>query len=202
MALNYTSYNTALSLAEFFADIVAAGTFGTTSIWDSTTETTATVGDITLTKGTNSITISGGGFTSSNIGSTNSYFVKIAATENAIIFGWNVSQTGGTIANFAGIGKNSAGNWGAIFGNVSGSSITELIADGLSSKSFRPNTYFQSQVSTVNTQLIDISAAYGDFTFSDIYFVALSPSGTYDGKMTMNEEKYAQLHCLAMVYTD
>ena len=198
MALNYTAYNTALTLDEFFAAIVGAASF-----WDSTTSTTAVVGDITLTKGTNSITISGGDFTSSNIGGTNNYFVKIAATENAIIFGWNVSQTGGTIANFAGIGKNSAGKWGAIFGNVSGSSITELIADGVTSKNFRSNTYFQSQVSTVNTQLIDITAAYGDFTFTDIFFVATSPAITYDGKMQLGTaNKFVQLHILALKYTD
>lgn len=199
MALNYTSYNTVLTLDEFFAAIVGAASF-----WDSTTSTTAVVGDITLTKGTNNMTISGGGFTSSTIGySTANYFVKIAATENAIIFGWNTSQSGGTISNFAGIGKNSNGDWGAIFGNVSGSSITELIADGVTSKSFRPNTYFQSQISTVNTQLIDISAAYGDFTFSDIYFVAMSPAITYDGKMQLGTaNKFVQLHVIALKYTD
>lgn len=198
MALNYTAYNTALTLDEFFNAIVGAASF-----WDNTTSTTAVVGDITLTKNSNNLTISGGGFTSTTIGSANNYFVHIAATENAIIFGWNVSQTGGVIATVAGIGKNSNGDWGAIYGGVSGSSITELIAGGVTSKSFRPNTYFQAQTSTVNTQLIDITAAYGDFTFTDIFFIAASPAITYDGKMQLGTaNKFVQLHFLAIKYTD
>lgn len=193
MALNYTSYNTALTLAEFFAAIIAAGTFGTTSIWDSTTETTATVGDITLTKGASNITVSDGEL-SFTFGSSSNTSAIIAATENALM-----CKAGNTI--FA-LGKNTANKWGAVLSN-NGTTIAYLIADGLPSAGFRPSTNtFVPQTSTVNTQLIDLSTAYGDFTFTDIFFVLISPSISYDGKMTMNEEKYVQLHCLAMVYTD
>ena len=188
MALNYTVYNTTLTLAELFAAIVGAADF-----WDETTETTAVAGDITLTQGSSNITVSGGGY-SFTVGGTSNTSAIIAATENALL-----CKAGNTI--FA-IGKNADGDWGAISSN-NGTSINSMIADGLSSAGFRPSTNtFSPQVSTVNTQLIDLSTAYGDFTFTDIFFVLISPSIQYDGKVQIDGMKYVQLHNLAMKYTD
>lgn len=188
MALNYTVYNTTLTLAELFAAIVGAAEF-----WDETTETTAVAGDITLTQGSSNITVSGGGY-SFTVGETSNTSAIIAATENALM-----CKAGNAI--FA-LGKNTDGDWGAVK-STNGTNVNSMIANGLSSAGFRPqSTYFSPQTSTVNTQLVDISTSYGDFTFTDILFVIISPSITYDGKIQIDGMKYVQLHNLVMKYTD
>lgn len=199
MAVNYIVYNTTLTAAELFAAIVAAADF-----WDETTSTTATVGGVTLTLASNSLTISGYGYTSSTVGSSNNYVVRIAATDSGIIWGWATSYNVGAPNFFAMIGKNADDEWAGAYSGASGyKTVSELIADGVTNKNFRPTgSTFVGQLSTVNTQLIDISAAYGDFTFSDIYMIVMSPAIDYVGKMVLNDEHYVQMGFLALKYTE
>ena len=168
------------------------------NFWDETDDenSSLTKGGITLKLDSAARTISGYGKSETvSLGTSTSL---IAATDNGIIF-----HTSGTVITAVAIGCDKNGNWaGVISQTTSGNpAVNKIIADGVSSTTY--NTQTQTVVSTINTQIIDLTAVNGNFTFDDVKRVLFIPVLTYLGKLTMpNGEKFVKCGALALRYTE
>lgn len=191
--INYINVGGYADHTEFFAAIVGAANF-----WDSTTETSATVGDITITDtSTNSpkFTLSCGDYNfditaaNTNIGNT-----IIAATENSLLVAWGAPV--GALSNFFAIGKGTEDKWGAVKG--SSTNIANIICPNASGNGTQsiPNTTCSLE------QLIPLAAVNANFVFDDIYQCIKSVNQNYDGKMELNGQKFVRTHALALAYTE
>lgn len=191
--INYITAGGYADHTELFAAIVSAADF-----WDETTETSATVGDITITDTSTTVAkfiLSCGSYTFTvestnvNIGTT-----IIAATENGLLVAWGAPQN--VPAVFFAIGKGTGGKWGAVKG--SSTNIANIIC---------PDASGNSAQSIVNTicpleQLVPLAAINANFVFDDIYQCIKSVNQNYDGKMALNGAKFVRTHALAIAYTD
>lgn len=172
-----------------------------TDFWDTITDGTLTKGGITLTHiDSNNITVSGFDFTMSNRITTSSGLIKtmIAYTDNGII-GLTNSSNASSNSVWA-IGCDDTGNWGAVIGKGATPTITELLANGVSSTTFGGGTVTESNE---NTQIVDMCADKGDFIFKDIKRILQSTQPTYSGRLQIDSgDKFVQSWGLALKYTD
>lgn len=172
-----------------------------TDFWDTITDDTLTKGGVTLTlASTTSITVSGFELTMTGTmtGSTSLTKTMIAYTDKGII-GLTNSSSATYNCGWA-IGRDGAGNWGAVIGRGSTPAITELLANGVSSTTFGGGTVTESEQ---NMQIVDMCADKGNFVFEDVKRVLQSPQTTYDGRLQLdNGDKFVQAWGLALKYTD
>lgn len=191
--INYINVGGYANHAELFAAIVGAASF-----WDEITETSATVGDITITDtSTNSpkFTLSCGDhnfdITAAN---TNIGNAIIAATEDSLLVAWGAPAS--APSNFFAIGKGTEDKWGATKGAATNvSNIICPSAGGNGSQSI-------SNAVCPLEQLIPLAAVNANFVFDDIYQCIKSVNQNYDGKMELNGQKFVRTHALALAYTD
>lgn len=170
------------------------------NFWDETDDETSALvkGDITLNLGETK-KISGYGITETISLGMSVYL--IAATEKGVI----VYTSGTSMKGFA-VGCDKNDKWAGAYVNIGTSStspsIDKIIAEGVSSTSY-PSEGNKTFSSTINTQIIDLSAANGDFTFDDLKRVLFIPVPLYRGKLTMsNGEKYVKCGPFALRYTE
>lgn len=172
-----------------------------TDFWDTITADTLTKGGVTLTlASTTTITVSGFDLTMSNevTGSTGLTKTMIAYTDKGIIGLTNASSA--TQNSVWAIGCDDAGNWGAVIGKGATPTISELLANGVSSTTFGGGTVTESEQ---NMQIVDMCADKGNFIFQDVKRVLQSPQTTYYGKVQLdNGDKFVQAWGLALNYTD
>lgn len=168
------------------------------NFWDETDDeaSSLTKGGITLTVSSTTKSISGYGKSEiTNLGSSTSL---IAATENGLVF-----FTSGTVIGIIAIGCDKNGNWAGVYSQISSGNptVNKIVADGVSSTTY--SSQAQTVVSTVNTQIVDLTAVNGNFTFDDVKRVLFIPVLTYLGKLTMpNGEKFVKCGALALRYTE
>lgn len=170
-----------------------------TDFWDTITENTLTKGGVTLTLG-GTTTVSGFGFTMTGTVTSSTTLTKtmIAYTDKGIIGLTNASSA--TQNCVWAIGRDGAGNWGAVIGKGATPAITELLANGVSSTTFGGGTVTESEQ---NMQIVDMCADKGNFVFEDVKRVLQSPQTTYDGRLQLdNGDKFVQAWGLALKYTD
>ena len=191
--LDQALYNTP---AKYFAALAAL-----TDFWDTITENTLTKGGVTLTRvDTNNITASGFDLTMSSKITSSSGLTKtmIAYTDKGII-GLTNSSNASSNCTWA-IGCDDAGNWGAVIGKGATPTITELLANGVSSTTFGGGTVTESNE---NTQIVDMCADKGDFIFKDVKRILQSTQPTYSGRLQIDSgDKFVQSWGLALKYTD
>lgn len=194
MALNYITTPTYSTSADFWTALVGAATF-----WEETTETTATVGGITLTYDPENTTIpfsvSGYGL-SMDLSGTFLAQTRIAATENGILF-CGAQSTSHQPESYA-IGKNVDGDWGAFRISKSGNASTVVTPNTTNVTSVNITT----TTSTHLTQLVPAAALNGDFVFADVYRLVMSTNTAYMGRMELEGQKFVLLNALALTYTD
>ena len=174
---------------------------GLTDFWDTITSSTLTKGGVTMTlESSTTITVSGFDLALTNNITSSSGLAKtiIAYTDNGIV-GFTMPSSGTQNCEWA-IGRDDAGNWGAVVGKGPTPVISELIADGVSSTTFGGGTVTNSNE---NVQIVDVCADKGNFIFENIKRILQSPQTAYVGKMQMeNGEKYVQCWALALKYTE
>ncbi|MBQ1433279.1 MAG: hypothetical protein IIZ09_09315 [Ruminococcus sp.] len=191
--INYINVGGYADHAELFAAIV-----GTANFWDETTETSATVGDITITD-TSTIspkfTLSCGDYNfditaaSTSIGNT-----IIATTENSLLVAWGAPS--GSLTNFFAIGKGTNDKWGAVKGAAT--NVSNVICPDTGGNSAQSITNAVSPLE----QLIPLAALNANFVFDEIFQCIKSVNQNYDGKMELNGQKFVRTHALALAYTD
>ncbi|EXM40960.1 hypothetical protein RASY3_01700 [Ruminococcus albus SY3] len=166
------------------------------NFWDETDDETSslTKGEITLKIPSSTITVSG--YDRSENVITGPSVGLIAATANGLVI-----LTTGSNAKALAIGSDDNGNWAAAYGSTYNTyTITNLIADGVSSTSYSTNT---TTASTISTQIIALSAVNGNYTFDDLKRILYTPVLSYMGKLTMpNGEKYVKCGAFALKYTE
>lgn len=194
MALNYITTPTYSTSAEFWTALVGAATF-----WEETTETTATVGGITITYDSentaNPFSVSGYGL-SMALSGTFLALTRIAATENGILFCG--AQSTSHLPESIAIGKNADGDWGAFRISKTGNASSSVTPDSSSTSGMNLTTV----LSTHLTQLVPVATLNGDFVFADVYRLVMSTNTQYLGRIEVGGQKFVLLNALALTYTD
>jgi hypothetical protein len=197
MALYYdtTQYT---SGDDFFAALATV-----TNFWDSVTEDTLTKGDVTLTYSSGTITLAAGGFsTAMNFSAPKGGL--IAATAKGLMAAHFPTDTNNRKVIAVACDKN--GVWGGSISNHYTVAVNEILATGLTSKSYSSSSSSNSTfTSNTNTQIIDLVSDKGNFIFDDLRRVLYTTSAVvnYNGKLTMpNGEKYVKCGAFVLRYTE
>ena len=169
------------------------------NFWDETDDETSalTKGGITLTLGSTK-TMSGYGQSITITTLFGSNISVIAATNKGLVF----LTTGNGKANAFALGCDADESWGGSTGSASSSAptVSNIIANGVSATTYSTNTTTES---TINTQIIDLSAMNGNYTFDDLKRILYTPVLSYKGKLTMsNGEKFVKCGAFALRYTE
>lgn len=197
MALYYdtTQYT---SGDDFFAALATVPNF-----WDSVTEDTLTKGDVTLTYSSGTITLAAGGFsTALDFSAPNGGL--IAATAKGLMAMHFPSNSNNRRVIAVACDKN--GVWGGSISNYQTVAVNEILATGLTSKSYSSSSSSNNTfTSNTNTQIIDLASDKGNFIFDDLRRVLYTTSAVvnYNGKLTMpNGEKYVKCGAFVLRYTE
>ncbi len=189
MALNFLPTTNYSDLPTAWAAIIGAANF-----WEEVTETTATVGDITLTLGSGSISIDGYGLTASVtvMGANN---IMIAADENGLCFTFFAS---GSSRGCLALAKNDSGEWCCVTTTATTSGNNIIAPDTTAvALAVRP------EISSARlTAIIPTIGTYSTFVSDRIFYVISSDNAAYDGKIELNNQKYVKAFKLAMAYTE
>ena len=197
MALYYdtTQYT---SGDDFFAALSAVPNF-----WDSVTEDTLTKGGVTLTYSSGTITLAAGGFsTAMDFSAPNGGL--IAATAKGLMA--MHFPTNSNYRKVIAVACDKNGVWGGSISNYQAVAVSEILATGLTSKSYSSSSSSNSTfTSNTNTQIIDLASDKGNFIFDDLRRVLYTTSAVvnYNGKLTMpNGEKYVKCGAFVLRYTE
>lgn len=192
MSLNFITTPSYATSADFWAALVGAADF-----WDETTETTATVGGITITYDSentaNPFSVSGYGLSMTLTGSFLTQ-TRIAATENGILF-CGATALNNQPESYA-VGKNADGDWGAFRISKTGNASVSVTPDSSSTSGMNLTTV----LSTHLTQLVPAATQNGNFVFSDLYRLIMSTNTAYMGRLELEGQKFVLLNSLALEY--
>lgn len=190
MALNFLPSTNYTDTTAAWAAFVGAATF-----WDSVSEdgNTATVGDLTLTKSNNSITVSGYGLSASQT-LYNANKIMIAGNENGAIMDF---YTSASQRYSLAIAKNDDGSWHGVF-----------MSTGTSAAIVAPDTtaigiaVHEAVATAMLTTIVPIIGTYSTFVSERLFNVTTSDNPGYNGKIELNGQKYVKAELLALAYTD
>lgn len=193
--LTYYDRESYTDSTDIFAALAAIPDF-----WDEKTAATLVKEDLTLTLSDGALSITGYNKSIVAVQLNGRTCDIIAATSTGLVF--NASGSGNFNAFALGCDKN--GDWGACSGSDSatGATISYLIADNLTSNTFSGGAV---NVSSTNTQIVEIAADKGNYIFDELRRVLYTPSSVkgYNGKLTMpNGEKYIKVGPFVLLYTE
>lgn len=194
--VKYITTKSYASVSALFKAIVAAADW-----WTETTETSATVGGVTLTYDDTFLYVSGygarilatmtpGGATTNN---------RIAVSDKGLMVCGGGSASSGIPTYCIAIGKDRGGAWGGVALFFNGSQAPTYAVPDMSAgtePTIVPGT------SSVNTQFIPAVPVGGNFVFDGVYRLIMSPNPGYVGKVDIAGTNFIQFGALALTYTE
>lgn len=189
MALNFLTQSS-YSHANFIKAIIGAASF-----WESKSDDTANVGGITISRSSNSISMSGFGdtITTKLAASGTTTGTKIAATENGLIFCYDFNGEEYVYA----LGVDADGTWGGVM--VPATEAPKFITPGMSGTS---GISILPAESSKITQMVPAVPTEGNMIFDNVYRVLLTPNKAYKGRLLIGNTNFLQLGGLSLRYKE